>query len=688
MKKPLPQFRIASKKNRKTAVYIRWGIFFFIFLPSFLWGNEFKVLSFKEVPNDISAIQNRYKRYDDNDMLCAIVKVRSDVPNLRFSASNPVVGNVERRQGEYWVYLSAGTRQLYVFTEGFIKLSYTFPLRIEKGTVYLLEITSVNPLGIETGKGSLEISSQPDSVAVSIDGFPDLKKWTPCSFHNYRSGSYKFIFQKYRYQTLDTVLHINRKETTSVFIRLKPKWGNLIVASLDNIPYTFQINGKKYEAKRLELMGDSLGLDVGDYTLRVSRQNYYDTVLQVHLTPGDTTLIVLGLKPVLAPLRVITQPPGAAVYLDGIAIGRTPLQQKVMTGKHHVRIVLNDFVDENREVEVVKGQETLLDLVLQKHAPVRIESEPEGAEVWINGELKGETPLNIEMRPGNNILILKKPFFLDFIDTLRITGAKVFRFRLPQKKYRLKVGTRPSGAAVYVNGRNKGASPASIPLTHGHYRVHVEKRGYVSRSKSVSLKQDKEVDFVLRRRLQGYVAGVMVVPTVEYQMVKWGGEIGWTYPDMPFLMTALGYVYGYRDNLEDDLPDVKSINPEFYNGLSVHDLSTDGFAEGTVNIFYVKAGLVIPKPFTMVITGTLGYYGQRGYEIYVSDGYYSATFQPDLVPGDKFRDSMAEESRGTPIFGFGYQMKLSSFFLYGDYWISNRINNRGSRFVFGFGLSF
>ncbi|HFB62351.1 MAG TPA: hypothetical protein ENJ69_05145, partial [Bacteroidetes bacterium] len=104
---------------------------FLLFLPAFFYGNGFKVLSFRKVPNDLSAIQNKFKRYDDNDALCALVKVRSDVPGLRFSASNPIVGNVEKRQGEYWVYLSAGTRQLYVFTEGFIKLAYMFPERIE-----------------------------------------------------------------------------------------------------------------------------------------------------------------------------------------------------------------------------------------------------------------------------------------------------------------------------------------------------------------------------------------------------------------------------------------------------------------------------------------------------------------------------------------------------------------------------
>jgi hypothetical protein len=666
-----------------------WLVLWLLFIPATVLGNEFKVLSFNKVPDDISAIQNKFKRYDDNDELCAIVKVRSDVPNLRFSASNPIVGNVVKRQGEYWVYLSAGTRQLYVFTEGFIKLAYTFPLRIEKGTVYLLEITSVNPLGMEIGKGSLSFTSRPDSVKVTIDGFPDLVKYTPCSFLNYRTGNYRFFFQKHRYDTLDTIIHIDRGVKKNIFVRLRPKWGNLIVASLDNLPLRFQINGRTYEGKRLALLGDSLGLDAGVYALRVSREHYWDSTLSVRLVPGDTTVIVLGLKPVLTSLRVLTEPPGALVWLDGQEVGKTPFSKQVIVGRHDLHLTMKGFAEEDRRLELKKGEEKLVDVTLLRHAPVRIESVPSGAEVRINGQYRGKTPLSVELRPGPVAISLKKPFYVEQQDTLQVTGAKFYRFQLKRETYDLTVRTKPACATVFLNGKQSGSTPQTFPLVHGNYRVHVEKKGYVSRTKSVALSDDETVAFSLRRRLRGYVSAVFVIPSGNYQTTKIGGEVGWTYAQAPFFMTALGYAHGYVDDLSASLaPEVSTIDVQSYSGLSVHNLQSDGFAEETVNIFYIKAGVVISKPFAMVINGTLGVYHQSGYKVWISDDHYQSILGPDLSPGDKFMDEYGSESRNIPIFGFGYQMKLSTFYLFGDYWISNRINNKGSRFVLGVGLSF
>ena len=662
---------------------------FLFFFPAVFYGNEFKVLSFHKSPNDISAIQNKFKRYDDNDELCAIIKVRSDVPNLRFSASNPVVGNVERRQGEYWVYLSEGTRQLYVFTEGFIKLSYTFPVRIEKGTVYLLEITSRDPLGIDTGKGSLGFTSIPDSAKVTIDGFPDLVKWTPCSFSNYRTGSYKFAFKRDRYQTLDTVIHIDRKVRKDIFIRLMPKWGNLVVTSQDTIPYVFQINGRQYTGKKLVLAGNRLGLDAGNYELRISATHHYDTALTVHLVPGDTTFFTVGLKPVFTMLRAITDPPGATVFLDGREIGKTPLQQKVVVGKHAIRIYHKDFAEENREIILQKGEEKMLDIVLQQHVPAHITSIPEGALVYLNGTYKGKTPLTTEVRPGPLLLELKKDFYDDVSKSVDLRGAKDFSFTLHKKKYQLKVTTKPAGATVFLNGKEAGTTPESFAMEFGNYRVHVEKRGYTTKNKTVNLKNDTQVSFSMRRRLKGYLGAVFVFPSRSYEQLKIGGEIGWTYKKTPYFLTAFGYAYGYTDNLADELsPGIKSVEVASYSGLSVHGLQKDGFAEEETNIYYMKAGVVISKPFPIVLNGTLGIYSQKGYPIYISDNHYSSPFGEDIYQNDKFMDDLNPEKRSTLIYGFGFQMKISNFYFFGDYWISNFINKHGSVLSLGIGVAF
>ncbi len=691
MRKPLPLlFHYPEKKFLRCCLLI-FGAVFLLFLPQTFLGNEFKVLSFRKVPNDISAIQNKFKRYDDNDELCAIIKVRSDVPNLRFSASNPVVGNIERRQGEYWVYLSAGTRQLYVFTEGFIKLSYTFPLRIEKGKVYMLEITSRDPLDIDTGKGSLVFSSVPDSVEVTIDGFPDLVKRTPCRFENYRTGSYKFAFKRYRYQTLDTIIHIDRNTRQNIFIRLTPKWGNLVVTSLDTVPYVFQINGRQYTGKKLVLAGEKLGLDAGTYSLRISAAHHYDTTLTVHLVPGDTSFFTIGLKPVFATLRVITDPPGATVFVDGRETGKTPLQQQVIVGHHNIRIYHKDFAEENREITLQKETEKLLDITLLQHVPVRITSNPDGALVYFNGKFKGRTPLTAEVRPGPMLLKLKKDFYQEIKDSVDIRQAKNFSFRLHKEKYQLKVLTTPSGATVFVNGQEVGTTPETFSLEFGNYKVHVGKKGYIPKNKSVALKNNTQVSFLLRRRLKGYLNAVFVFPHMEYEQFKFGGEIGWTYRSAPYFMTALGYAHGYTDNLADELAnEVKTIDITDYNGIPLHSLQTDGFAEKETNIFYIKAGIVISKPFTMVVNGTLGFYSQQGYTVYISDNHYTPAFGygEDINPNDKFMNSREMETQVNPLFGFGFQLKVSYFYFFGDYWISNSISRNGSVLSLGAGLAF
>jgi len=99
-----------------------------------LFADKFVVKSFKRIDNKI--LLNKDKRTDANGDLCAIVLVRTSLIGLGMSASTPVEGNVNWREGDYWVYLSAGTRMIKFFK----KEEYTFPQRIEKGKFYILEL--------------------------------------------------------------------------------------------------------------------------------------------------------------------------------------------------------------------------------------------------------------------------------------------------------------------------------------------------------------------------------------------------------------------------------------------------------------------------------------------------------------------------------------------------------------------
>lgn len=68
-------------------------------------------------------------------------------------------------------------------------------------------------------------------------------------------------------------------------------------------------------------------------------------------------------------LLVYTDPPGAAVRIDGKPRGRTPYHVTLAPGLYRVALALNGFAPEEQEVEVNMAGTRLVDLVLQSRAP-------------------------------------------------------------------------------------------------------------------------------------------------------------------------------------------------------------------------------------------------------------------------------------------------------------------------------
>jgi hypothetical protein len=97
-------------------------------------------------------------------------------------------------------------------------------------------------------------------------------------------------------------------------------------------------------------------------------------------------------------LSIDSRPGGAEVFLDGTPLGRTPLRRVVVKGKAEtLRLEKPDFLP----LEVrLKPQDRDLALRLQA-APftVAVASEPPGADVSLDGEVKGRTPLSLQV-PG------------------------------------------------------------------------------------------------------------------------------------------------------------------------------------------------------------------------------------------------------------------------------------------------
>ena len=127
--------------------------------------------------------------------------------------------------------------------------------------------------------------------------------------------------------------------------------------------------------------------------------------------------------------------------------------------------------------------QTALVQLERRWAELALETEPDGAEVWIDGEPAGrQTPTRLPVLPGPHTLEFK----LDGYSPRRLAVLTAPRqdqtlapLTLTPAPVQLRLASEPAGAAVTLNGRPVGATPLTLALTpKAPYRLEVLKAGY------------------------------------------------------------------------------------------------------------------------------------------------------------------------------------------------------------------
>jgi len=132
-------------------------------------------------------------------------------------------------------------------------------------------------------------------------------------------------------------------------------------------------------------------------------------------------------------ILVKSSPAGARIFLDGIYTGhRTPylITNVPAETEHVINLVKKSFRQSFKRIQLRKDQEVTINLALTKgksglkgRIPVRIESDPEGAEVFVNdAPLPGEkrTPISVLLSSGKSSEIeVKLPGYRIWKKTIR-----------------------------------------------------------------------------------------------------------------------------------------------------------------------------------------------------------------------------------------------------------------------------
>ena len=228
------------------------------------------------------------------------------------------------------------------------------------------------------------------------------------------------------------------------------------------------------------------------YHVRMELDDYepYDAVIKP--LEGYNEPVFAKLNPLKGILLVTSEPEGAEISLNGYSLGETPRLVTTLETKDSYTLVLKKtgYLDNKIEIRFNGRRPLVRNVKLVLNSGVaNIASEPEGAEVVLNGISRGHTPVVVSEIPnGRMSLILKKNGYKTISQEIAINAGDRpnLHYTLEPLPGRINLTSVPSGARFYINGEPRGAGPLSIgEVKPGTYTIKAEMDGCDSVSREI-----------------------------------------------------------------------------------------------------------------------------------------------------------------------------------------------------------
>src|SRR5690349_3185391 len=210
------------------------------------------------------------------------------------------------------------------------------------------------------------------------------------------------------------------------------------------------------------------------------------------------------------PVKIESSPPGATVYINdkSCMIGTTPWLGKLSAGDNTIVVELAGYEPQTVTMKVArsrKQQDRFVALVKKAEPPkidVKADADPKGvagAQVWLDGEMKGNAPVTMTVTEGRHLLQLKKDGYETYETWISATANNTSTL-LPQLKEiaKPKFGTivveaDVADCEVYIDGnKHPDNTPAMIAnVIEGLHVIEVRKPPSLPWKQTVQVKANE-----------------------------------------------------------------------------------------------------------------------------------------------------------------------------------------------------
>jgi hypothetical protein len=264
--------------------------------------------------------------------------------------------------------------------------------------------------------GTISVNSVPTGASVYFDG--TSKGQTPTTITGVSTGSHTLQLTKIGYTEYSAPVTVYAGQTLPLTITLTPSGpipdpnpqttGSISVSS-DPTGAKVTLDGEFKGTTPVTLSG----VKAGDHTVKLTLSGYSDysaalSVVGGEVTPLKATLIQSLPNSTKGSVSIASIPAGAQVLLRGQDRGKTPVSvTDLEAGDYPIILNLEGYNSWPGTISVTSGQTTSITLKLtpinqDNNTPLTgtgsliITSSPSGANVYLNGDLKGTTPLTLQ----------------------------------------------------------------------------------------------------------------------------------------------------------------------------------------------------------------------------------------------------------------------------------------------------
>ncbi len=191
--------------------------------------------------------------------------------------------------------------------------------------------------------------------------------------------------------------------------------------------------GDNAAARQCETPCAFSGLPPGDYSLQVLKSGFQPMRTVLQLEAGKSVDQGIQLEPLTQGLLVTSEPAGADVFINGDKqSGQTPVVLPLAPGKYNLVLRLPGYDAYSGTVQIRDDGQSKVEAALRPKnglvAWAQVDSNPRGAEIWVDGIQTGRrTPSRVEISSGIHSITLKLDGYGGTRNTIQVSsGGTVF----------------------------------------------------------------------------------------------------------------------------------------------------------------------------------------------------------------------------------------------------------------------